>query len=331
MNNIIKNHSRFQSLLRTSRINNQIPFKNFSRPCNQKNISNPRNFYHQKNVIIPVIRNYTNHYPFTSVISNLTFINSCQPVNNGLIRLRGLSTKPKFMENLPTPNNQTKNAIALGGAILTFLIFQPTMNFILSGALAFGAYKLVKRSLNNIWPPIHPLYPTMMLTRKQLNQIENTFWRHIFPSIRGITSEMNRSQKVIEEIYSSSIIKIQAAYNNDRDIKFLFGNYDSSMIKFSEPQTIISETLAASDSRGNYQKTHGVTIEYIATGMNGESAFVKATGYLDKNSEVMFKEIRLLWPHIGREINIPLQNTNNFEDNKYGPNVMEAEYRDIKE
>ncbi|CAG8644092.1 17869_t:CDS:2 [Cetraspora pellucida] len=88
----------------------------------------------------------------------------------------------------------------------------------------------------------------------------------MLPSIFGITSEMKRSREVIEEIYSSSIEKIQA-------------------------------TFAASDSRGNYQKTNGVTIEYIATRMNGERAFVKAIGYLDNNSEVIFKEIRLLRPY----------------------------------
>ncbi|CAG8782398.1 16119_t:CDS:1 [Dentiscutata erythropus] len=234
------------------------------------------------------------------------------------------------MPNLPTPNNRTKNLIALGGAILTFLTFQPTMHFVISGALAFGAYKIVKGTLNYIWPPvrsirpIHPLYP-------QMSQIENTFWKYMSSSIRGITSEIKRSREVIDEIYSSSISKIQVAYNNESEIRFLFGDYDSSTIRFSDPQTVISKTLAVSDSRGNYQKMHGVTIEYIATGMNGESAFVKATGYLNNNDEVMFKEISLLWPRTGREINIPLQDTNNFEDNKYGPNVMEAEYRDIKE
>ncbi|CAG8846923.1 28248_t:CDS:1, partial [Racocetra persica] len=175
-----------------------------------------------------------------------TLKNPCQPVNHGLTIIRDLSTKSGFM--MPTPNNRMKNWIALGGAVITFLFFQPIMHFLISGALGFGAYKLIKRTLNHIWPPIQPFYPPTISMHEPLNQVEKTFWRHMFPSILEITSEMRRSRKVTEEIYSSSIEKIQAAYNNNRDIRFLFGEYDSSMIKFSEPQTVISESLTVSDS-----------------------------------------------------------------------------------
>ncbi|CAG8464006.1 3593_t:CDS:1, partial [Scutellospora calospora] len=302
----------------------------------QKDISNTKNSYHQKNGIIPIIHNYTNNLsPSSPVISNLILKNSCQPVINGSSIFRSLSTKSKYIDMIPPPNKRMKDLIALGGAILTFFFVNPILHFVISGALGFGVYKLVKRTLNRIWPPRQILYsPTISMNEhEQLSQVEKTFWRHIFPFVRGTTNGIKSSKEEIDDIYSFSIKKVQAAYNNNRDIRFLFGGYsDSSMIKFTKPRSVISETIAISDSHGNYQKIHGVTIEYIATGMSGESAFVKATGYSNKNNDVVFKEIQLLLPHTGQTINIPLQDTtNDFEYNKYGPNVMEAEYRDIKE
>ncbi|CAG8707803.1 8962_t:CDS:1, partial [Acaulospora morrowiae] len=223
----------------------------------------------------------------------------------------------RFFNNKPytplTSNDGLKKVIALGGAVYSFWHLES--NVVVNGIIAFAAYKLIKSTLDFLWPP--------------RNVDAAAKYDPIFPVSKYWPLTLPFTQNAVSRLHASSVKQIQMAYeSNYDDLRNHYGGSSSSSIMFSPPHLVSSQTLGFG-TIGSFKKQDSVKIEYWTTGRNGKRALVRVKGSLGRGD---IDEISIYWSDTRRWLDIPL---GGFEDSRQyetsrPPDIIEAEYRDIK-
>ncbi|CAB4395193.1 hypothetical protein RhiirA5_497785 [Rhizophagus irregularis] len=205
---------------------------------------------------------------------------------------RSISSFPPSRMHSP-PQRTLKQLVAFGGATLTFFIIKPTLFYIINGAIAFGAYKFLKRLLDYLFPAID-------INRKQFYNFNPT----------------TKLTKIQSKLYTKSIEQIKKV------------NLNYNIIGFTGPHTISTESVEF-NSTDSQQKYTLINIEYWAIDeLNNKKAIVKVEGMLHNHDDFEIKNIEMYWPNTGQVINVPTDLKQDSQGYRKPP-IIEAEFRDI--
>ncbi|GBC02974.1 hypothetical protein RclHR1_04910007 [Rhizophagus clarus] len=257
--------------------------------------NNNKEQYFRTNNISPRLSSTIHHQiynkiPFTHYLPHLNKPQSFLFSSTNFTR--SISSFPSSRFHSP-PQRTLKQIVAFGGAALTFFIINPTLFYIINGAIAFGTYKLLKRLLDY-------LFPTIDISRRQFYDFNST----------------TKLTKIQSKLYSKSIEQIKKV------------NFNYNINGFTSPHTISTKSVEL-NSGDSQQKYTLINIEYWAVDeLNNKGAIVKVEGMLHNNDDIEIKNIEMYWPNTGQVINFPTD----LKQDRQGyqkPPIIEAEFRDI--
>jgi hypothetical protein len=172
---------------------------------------------------------------------------------------------------------------------------------IINGAVAFGAYKLLRRLLDH-------LFPTLDIGNNQFSTVQ-------------LSIPKTQITLLVDKLYSKSIEQIKKA------------NLNYNIFGFSDPHSVSSKSVGFSSigirGQKHQQQNIIINIEYWAIGeMNNKEALVRVEGELHNHDDIILKNIEIYWPNTGQIINIPIDLRKGWKSYQKPP-IIEAEFRDI--
>ncbi|CAG8559600.1 8725_t:CDS:2 [Paraglomus occultum] len=231
-----------------------------------------------------------------------------------IIPSRSYSTNPRA----PIPRDGLKIIATLGGVALTAILFPTFVLFAITGALAFGAYRFLRRMFD--------IYsPSGRLSNSSIVYPPDTPLSRMFKeAFRGdFIQPFSRTQPAVDQLYSEAVSKIQKACETSlSDLKYDLGYSSHFSAVFTAPYSTSSSSVNTSGSYGNYQKRE-IAIEFMVMGATDEQGIVRAVG--EVNGTLAVKKITVVMIPSRRKYDIPL----NVEEEGHG-DIFEAEYRDVK-